>query len=132
MEQLGIAMVRVAVGIVFLAHGAQKLFVIGPAGVAHMFQGAGIPLPQASAAVVTLVEFAGGIALVLGVGARWAAILLAIVMAVAIGKVHLHAGFFGPRGFEFPLTLLIANLAIALAGPGSPALGRVSKRIGRR
>ena len=89
-----------------------------------MFGGIGIPLPQVSAIVVTLVEFAGGIALILGVVTRWAAVLLAIDMAVAVGKVHLHGGFFLPRGYEFALTLLAACVALSLAGPGSPALKR--------
>ena len=66
----------------------------------------------------------GGIALILGVVTRWAAVLLAIDMAVAVGKVHLHGGFFLPRGYEFALTLLAACVALALAGPGSPALKR--------
>jgi len=121
-QELGIAILRIVVGIVFLAHGAQKLFVIGIGGVSHMFGGIGIPLPQVSAIVVTAVEFGGGIALILGVVTRWAAVLLAINMAVAVGKVHLHGGFFLPRGYEFALTLLAACVALAMAGPGSPAL----------
>src|SRR5581483_9192027 len=113
------------VGIVFVAHGAQKLFVIGFGGVAHMFAGAGIPLPYPSAILVTLVEFAGGIALVLGIATRWVAVLLAINMAVAVLKVHLHNGFFlNKGGYEFALTLLAANVALALAGPGSPTLSK--------
>lgn len=125
MQPLGIAILRIIVGIVFTAHGAQKLFTIGIGGVSHMFHGLGIPLAYPAAVVVTLVEFAGGIALVLGFGARYAAILLAIDMAVAVGKVHLHNGFFANKGgYEFPLTLLAASVALALAGPGSPALSR--------
>jgi putative oxidoreductase len=121
-HDLGIAILRIVVGVVFLVHGAQKLFVIHIGPVAHMFGSMGIPAPQVSAVVVTLVEFVGGICLILGIATRWAAILLAIDMAVAVGKVHLHAGFFAPRGYEFPLTLLAASIALALAGPGSPAL----------
>lgn len=121
--QLGIAILRIVVGIVFAAHGTQKLFTIGFGGVAHMFQGLGIPQPHIAAIVVTLVEFLGGIALILGLATRYAALLLAIDMAVAILKVHLHNGFFSSKGgYEFPLTLLAACLALALAGPGSPAL----------
>jgi len=124
-QLLGIAILRIIVGIVFLAHGAQKLFVIGFGGVTHMFQSVGIPLAHPAAIVVTLVEFAGGIALILGIGTRYAALLLAINMAVAIGKVHLSHGLFASKGgYEFPLTLLAACLALALAGPGSPALSR--------
>jgi len=111
------------VGIVFLAHGAQKLFVIGFGGVAHMFGAMGIPLPHIAAIVVTLVEFGGGLALILGVVTRYAAALLVIDMAVAVGKVHMHNGFFlNKGGCEYALTLLVACLALLLAGPGSPAL----------
>jgi len=124
-QQLGIAILRIVVGIIFVAHGAQKLFGPGFAGVAHMFHGIGIPLPMVSAAIVIIVEFAGGIALVLGIVTRYAAGLLAIDMAVAILKVHLHNGLFANKGgFEFPLVLLAACIMLMLAGPGSPALSR--------
>lgn len=132
-SQLGIAILRIVVGIVFLAHGAQKLFVHGFGGVTHMFASMRIPLAHESAILVTLVEFLGGIALVLGLGTRWAAILLIADMAVAIGKVHLRNGFFSAGGgYEYPLTLLAALVALALAGPGSPSLGRLGKRGWRR
>ena len=127
-QQLGIALLRIVVGIVFAVHGGQKLFVIGIGGVTHMFQGIGIPQPHIAAIIVTLVEFAGGIALILGLLTRYAALLLAINMAVAIGKVHLRNGFFlNKGGYEFALTLLAACLALALTGPGSPALGKLAK-----
>lgn len=125
MQLLGIAILRMVVGIVFAAHGAQKLFSIGLGGVTHMFHGLGIPLAHPAAIVVTIVEFAAGIALILGIGTRYAALLLAIDMAVAIGKVHLHNGFFASKGgYEFALTLLAACVALALTGPGSPTLSR--------
>jgi len=131
-EQLGLAILRIVVGIVFLAHGYQKLFVFHMGAVTKMMAGMGIPEPQVAAIVVSLVEFVGGIALVLGLGTRWAAMLLAIDMAVAVVKVHLHNGLFSARGgYEFPLTLLAACVALALAGPGSPALARLG-RFGRR
>jgi len=122
-DQLGIALLRIMVGAVFVAHGAQKLFVIGVGGVSHMLHGLGIPMAYPMAIVVTLVEFGGGIALILGVATRYAAALLVINMAVAVFKVHLHNGFFlNKGGFEYALTLLVANLALLLAGPGSPSL----------
>ena len=131
-QPLGIAILRIVVGIVFTAHGAQKLFSIGIGGVTHMFHGIGIPSAHIAAIVVTLVEFVGGIALILGLLTRYAAVLLAIDMAVAVVKVHLHNGFFSSKGgYEFPLTLLAASIALALAGPGSPALSRLSKTARR-
>jgi putative oxidoreductase len=131
-QQLGIAILRIVVGIVFTVHGAQKLFDFGFGGVTHMFQSIGIPWPHIAAIVVTLVEFGGGIALILGLFTRYAAILLAVNMCVAVGKVHLHKGFFVSKGgYEFALTLLAACVALALAGPGSPALGKLARNARR-
>ena len=119
----GLTILRVVVGIVFLTHGGQKLFQLGLHGVTGFFQMLNIPLPAVTAAVVSFVEFLGGAALVLGLATRWAALLLAIDMAGAIYFVHARKGFFVQGGgYEYALTLLAANLALALAGPGSLAL----------
>jgi putative oxidoreductase len=104
---------------VYFAHGWQKLFTYGLAGVHGTFTQMGIPLPAISSPLVTFVELLGGAALVLGVLTRWAAVLLAIDMAGAILLVHLKNGFFMPAGFEYALTLLAANIALALGGAGS-------------
>ena len=128
-----LTILRLMLGVVFLAHGAQKLFSIGFANVASTMHGLGIPFPHEAAIVVTLVEFLGGIALILGVGVRWAALLLAIDMAVAVVKVHLPHGFFAQKsGCEYPLTLLAASIMLALAGPGCLALQGASRRGARR
>jgi len=118
----GMAPLRLAVGLVFLMHGGQKIFVFGFAGVAGFFGGLGIPAPMAAAVVVSLVEFLGGIALVLGFRTRWAALLLAIDMLVAVLVVHARKGFFLPDGAEFALTLLGATLTLLLVGPGSASI----------
>ncbi len=127
----GIAVFRIAVGLVFVAHGAQKLFVYGLAGTAQGMAHMGIPLPEISAAVVAFTEFFGGLALILGVASRLAALLLAINMAVAVLKVHLKSGFFLPAGFEYAFTLLAANVGLFLAGPGALALSSVVRRSTR-
>ena len=119
---LGLTLVRIIVGVVFLVHGSQKLFVFGLGGITGFFTQAGIPLPMVAAPVVTFVEFLGGIALILGVFTRIAAILIAIDMMGAIAFVHGKNGFFLPTGYEYALTLLVLNIALAIGGPGEYAI----------
>lgn len=122
---LGLTILRLVLAIVFIAHGSQKLFVFGHAGTAGAFAQMGVPLPAISSAVVAIVELLGGIALLLGAFTPVAAILLAIDMLGAIVFVHAKNGFFLPMGIEYPLTLLTANVAVALAGPGAFAVDNV-------
>ena len=119
---LALTLVRIVVGIVFLVHGSQKLFVFGIGGITGGFTQMGIPLPGITAPIVTFVELLSGIALLLGVFTRIAAILLAIDMCGAILFVHGKNGFFLPMGLEYALTLLVLNIAVALGGPGEYAL----------
>jgi len=126
----GTTVLRVIVGVVFLVHGSQKLFSFGFSGVTAFFTHAGIPLPVVSAPLVTLVEFLGGLALILAVGTRIAALLLACDMLGAIVFVHFKNGFFMPTGYEFALTMLAANLSLALTGPGAASVDRlIAKKV---
>ena len=118
----GTAPLRAVVGTVFLMHGSQKLFVFGLAGTADIMGKIGIPLPTLAAAVVITVELLGGLAIVAGLLTRWAGLLLAIDMTVAIFAARLHGGFFTPYGYEFEMTLLGACLTLAALGAGGVAL----------
>lgn len=125
---LGLAILRVVVGIVFVAHGAQKLFDWGLGGTAEAFAGMGVPLASITGPVVAFVELFAGAALILGLFTRWAAVGVGLVMAGAITFVHLPNGFFAPMGFEYPLTVLAAATLFVVAGPGAYSVD--AKRAG--
>src|SRR5690349_15078989 len=124
MNDWGIAVLRVVVGFTFLMHGWQKVFEMGFAGVGQMFGMMGAPLPELTGPLIAVLELIGGAALLLGLGTRWVAALLALDMLAAILIAHLPFGFFAPMGFELPLVLLGGAAALALTGPGALALDR--------
>ena len=113
-----LAVLRVIVGITFIAHGAQKLFVFGIDGVTAGFAQIGVPLPGIVGPLVALVELFGGAALVAGLLTRLASAGLGVIMIGAIFLVHLPAGYFLPDGVEFAVVLLAASLTLLVAGPG--------------
>ena len=114
---------RVALGVLSLAHVSLKIFVFTPAGTAGFFQSLG--LPGALAYLVIAVELLGGVALLLGVYARYAALAMVPVLLGAIVTVHGAAGFFFTNahgGWEFPAFWIVALLALAGLGDGAYAL----------
>lgn len=115
----GLAILRGVVGAVFVAHGAQKLFVFGLPGVTGAFEGMGVPLAGLIGPGVAFLEFVGGLALIAGLLTRVVAVGLAATMLGAMVLVHLPAGFFLPNGAEFVLTLFAAALALAVTGAGA-------------
>ena len=117
-----LTVLRVVLGITFIMHGGQKIFVYGFDGVAGSFAQMGIPAAGLMGPFVALVEFVGGIAIVLGLLTRLAALGLAATMIVAILTVHLKAGFFNPGGIEFPLSLLGTAITLAITGGGAYSL----------
>src|SRR5512141_2300653 len=125
----GLAVLRVIVGAIFLAHGAQKIFVFGFDGVAGAFGQMGIPMAGIVGPFVALVELLGGLALITGLLTRVASFGLLSTMVVAILQVHLKNGFFAPTGFEFPLSLLASTAAIAITGAGKFSIDSLIGRV---
>jgi putative oxidoreductase len=116
---LGIAILRIAVGIIFAAHGYMKLFVWGIGGTTNAFAGMGVPVPGLTAPLVGVLEFFGGIALIVGVLTRLVSLGMAIDMLVAIFLVRIKGGFFAPNGAEFEILLFVASLALVFTGAGA-------------
>lgn len=116
---------RVSMGLLFLAHAGLKLIVFTPAGTAQFF--ASLGLPPVLAYGVIAVEIAGGVALIVGFYARVAALALIPVLLGAIVTVHGPAGFFfsNPNGgWEFVAFWIVGLIAVLLNGDGALALRR--------
>lgn len=126
----GLLILRLVVGALFIAHGAQKIFVFGFPGVASGFAHMGVPMAGVTAPFIALLELLGGVALVIGLLTRLAALGLFFDMLGAIGFVHVKNGFFMPNGYEFALTLAAVTFALVLTGAGSISLD--SLVFGRR
>lgn len=114
----GLLLLRIALGVVFVMHGWQKVAVYGVSGVAAGFGQMGFPLPMVNAVLITAVELGGGLLLLAGAGTPIVAAMLAFAMLVATLTVHAAAGFFLPNGYEFTLTLLLVSLALTQTGAG--------------
>ncbi len=110
---------RIAIGIIFAAHGYQKIKG-GPQNFGGWLKSLAVPVPTFSAYLVSYTEFLGGIALIIGFLTPLAALMIAATMVVAITQVKASKGLVG--GYELDLILLAAALALALAGPGALSL----------
>jgi putative oxidoreductase len=119
----GPAVLRLVIGIIFVAHGAQKLFGVwggtGLPGTATFFSQLGLEPSYPLAVLAAGVEFGGGLLLIVGAYTVVAALALIVQMLVAIWTVHLPHGLFLPNGYEFNLTLIAALVCLALTGPGA-------------
>lgn len=117
---------RIPVGIIFIAHGAQKLFGsfggYGLEGTGQWMESIGLAPGFLMALLAGSAEFFGGLFLLLGLLTRPAAIALAGTMIVAIFSVHFENGLFmSNNGYEFGLALLAASVSLAFAGSGKLA-----------
>lgn len=123
----GALVLRVGLGVMFIAHALLKYFVFTLPGTVGFFEKIGLPGPLAYA--VFAAELVGGVLLVLGVATRWVALALVPVLLGA-AWVHLPNGwvFSAPNGgWEYPAFLAAAALAQAMLGDGAHALRRARR-----
>jgi putative oxidoreductase len=118
----GLLFLRCVVGVTMAGHGVQKLFGWfggpGPKGTEEMFRSLGFPAAAAMAVLAALAE-TGGLLFAVGLLTPLAAFGIAVVMLNAIGSVHWKKGFWNMAGgYEFPLVMLTAAVAVASTGPG--------------
>lgn len=123
-QDIAILLLRIGVGFIFIYAGWGKL--TGIEGTQGFFDSIGIPIPALMAWVVAIIEFFGGILVLLGAWTRIPHLLLAIIMLVALLTTKLGGGF-GPARLDF--MLLMANIALFLLGTGRYAVDEV---MGRR
>jgi len=115
--------VRLILGLSFMAHGTQKLFGWfdggGITGTGDFFEGLGYRPGRTFAVMAALGETLGGFFTLLGVGGALGPVLIVIVMLVAIGSVHFHKGFFIQNGgWELNTAYIAAAIAVAFGGNG--------------
>lgn len=126
--EIGLLLLRIVVGALFIGHGTQKLFgwFGGPGlgGTGHFFGSLGYPRPKTMARVAGTAEAGAGVLLVLGVLVPFAAATIIGVMLNAAMTVHRDAGLWTDQGgYEYPLVLGTIGLALAFTGPGAIGLG---------
>jgi putative oxidoreductase len=124
----GTTVLRLLIGVIFIAHGALKAFSFGLAGTTGFLESIGVPLARVMAPVLIATELGGGILLVLGLLTRYVSLPLLLTMIVAIATVHLQHGFFLPDGYEFALLVGGGLVTLLLQGPGALALDNVLGR----
>jgi len=118
---------RIPIGIIFMAHGAQKLFGwfggYGLEGTGGWMESIGLAPGFIMALMAGSAEFFGGLFILLGLLTRPAAIALSFTMIVAIFSVHFEKGLFmSNNGYEFGLALLAASVSLAFSGAGKLAV----------
>lgn len=126
---LGAFALRIPVGIIFAAHGAQKLFGwfggYGLEGTGQFFGSVGLNPGYLMALLAGAAELFGGLALILGMLVRPAAAALAFAMLIAIFAVHIGNGFFMDKGgYEYALALFATSLSLLFSGGGRFSVDR--------
>lgn len=128
-RQYGTALLRISLGVMWIAHALLKLLVFTLPGTARFFESVGFP--GVLAYPVFAAELIGGLALVLGVYARQVSLVLVPVM-LAAAWVHVPNGWLFTSkggGWEYPVFLAVASLALWLIGDGALSLRRSSRLV---
>ncbi|WP_166224459.1 DoxX family protein [Pseudomonas atagonensis] len=125
----GLTVLRIAVGVIFAAHGSQKLFGLfggyGLAGTAQYMDSIGLHPGYVMATLAGGTEFFAGLALIIGLLVRPAALGLTFLSLVAIFTVHIGNGLFmANNGYEFALALLGGSIAVLIEGAGKLSVDR--------
>ncbi|KOY00123.1 DoxX family protein [Pseudomonas nunensis] len=125
----GLTVLRIVVGIIFAAHGSQKLFGMfggyGIAGTAQYMESLGLAPGHLMAILAGGTEFFAGLALIIGLLVRPAALGLIFLLLVAIFTVHISNGLFmANNGYEFALALLGGSIAVLIEGAGKLSADR--------
>ncbi|MGB2601827.1 MAG: DoxX family protein [Candidatus Omnitrophota bacterium] len=121
---LSMLILRIVLGAIFVAHGAQKLFGtfdgIGLEGTSKMVEGLGFGNAYSIALIWACIEFIGGIFLILGILARGSAFAIALTMLIRLWKINIMYGFFIQNGgIEYGLLIIGACIPLILMGGGS-------------
>jgi putative oxidoreductase len=125
----GLLFLRLGVGMVFLMHGYPKMTgrsndpKVNREGLTRSIRRLGLPLPSHLALSVGTLELTGGLMLIVGLWTRWAALALAMIMAVASARNFVEKGFLGSA--DFPLSLLATLLGLTFLGGGLISLDRL-------
>jgi putative oxidoreductase len=127
MLNIGLLLIRLVIGVLFIGHGAQKLFGwfggYGLKGTGGWFESIGMKPGVTMALMAGLTELVGGVLFALGLVTPLGGILIAATMVMAIAKVHGANGLWSTsNGYEYNLVLLAVTIGIALVGPGQYAL----------
>ena len=129
MRDAALFIFRVTLGLVFVAHGWQKLFVQGPVETAGQFSAFGVPQAKLSAYIAGVGELVGGALLVVGLLTTFIAGALALLMVAALYFVHLSRGIFvSDGGFEYVAVLIAGLFIIVVFGSGRASIDGVLSR----
>jgi putative oxidoreductase len=118
-EDAGTLVLRLALGVIFLYHGYDKVFVKGMDAITGFMSSLGLPLPTLMAYLLSYGELIGGILLILGLFTYWVSIIDIVIAVVALFTVHITKGFaVGNGGYEFIMLILAASIFMLTNGAG--------------